>query len=88
MRNETDVHGEGGGFDSKSLAFLPAEAHIPQNPVFVIIKVDLSGRREESVCQFTCGPIETVVQVGLQTIGVIYWVEACQKKWSTCIRNS
>lgn len=88
MRTEIDVHGEGGVFDSKSLAFLPAEAHVPQNPVLVIIKVDLSSRREERMGQFTCGAIKTVMEVGLQTICVIYWVEACQKKWSACIHNS
>lgn len=74
--------------EKKSLAFLPAEAHVPQNPVLVIVKVDLSGRREESVCQFACDAVKTVMQVGLQTIRVIYRVEPCQKKRSTCIHNS
>lgn len=76
MKTEKCAHEEEGVFESKSLAFLPAEAHVPQNPVLVIIKVDLSGRREERVCQFTCDAVKTVVQVRLQTIRVIYWVEA------------
>lgn len=57
-------------------AFIPAEAHVSQNPVLVIIEVDLSGLREESVGQFSSDAVETVVQVGLQTVGVVSRVEA------------
>lgn len=42
-------------------AFIPAEAHVSQNPILVIIEVDLSGLREEGVGQFTGDAVETVV---------------------------
>lgn len=57
-------------------AFIPAEAHVSQNPVLIIIKVYLSGLREEGVRQFSSDAVETVVQVGLQTVGVVSRVEA------------
>lgn len=60
-------------------AFLPAEAHVSQNPVFVVVEVDLSRRREEGVSQFSCDAVETMVQVGLQTVCVVDGVEACQE---------
>lgn len=49
----------------KTLAFLPAEAHVSKNPVFVVVKVDLACRREECMSQFSCDAVETMVQIGL-----------------------
>ncbi len=65
--------------EKKTRAFIPAEAHVSQNPVLVIIKVDLSGLRKEGVGQFSGDAVETVVQVGLQTVGVVSRVEAWRK---------
>jgi len=61
-------------------AFLPAEAHVSQNPVFVVVKVNLACWREESMSQFSCDTVETMVQIGLQTVCVVDGVEACQNK--------
>lgn len=62
----------------KTRAFLPAKAHVSQNPVFVVVEVDLASWREERVSQFSCDAVETMVQVGLQTVCVVDGVEACQ----------
>lgn len=73
----------------KTHAFLPAKSHVSQNPVFVVIKVDLASWREECVSQFSCDAVETVVQVGLQTVCVVDGVEACQdrgRERDTCLR--
>lgn len=64
----------------KTHAFLPAKAHVSQNPVFVVVKVDLASWREECVSQFSCDAVETMVQVGLQTVCVVDGVEACQDR--------
>lgn len=64
----------------KMRAFLPAEAHVSQNPIFVVVKVDLACWREERVSQFSCDAIETMVQVGLPTVCVVDWIEACQNR--------
>lgn len=64
----------------KTHAFLPAKAHVSQNPVFVVVKVDLASWREESMSQFSCDAIETMVQVGLETVSVVDGVEACQDR--------
>jgi len=64
----------------RTRAFLPAKAHVSQNPVFVVVKVDLASWREERVSQFSRDAVETMVQVGLQTIGVVGGVEACQDR--------
>lgn len=44
----------------------------------MVVKVDLASWREEGVSQFSSDAVETVVQVGLQTVGVVNGVEACQ----------
>lgn len=64
----------------KTHAFLPAKAHVSQNPVFAVIKVNLASRGEEGVSQFSCDAVETMVQVGLQTVCVVDGVEACQDR--------
>lgn len=58
-------------------AFLPAKAHVSQNPVLVVIEVDLSGLWKECVGQFSRDAVETVVQVGLEAVGVVDGVESC-----------
>lgn len=68
-------------------AFFPAEAHVSQNPILMVVKVDLARRREESMCQFASDAVETVVQVGLQTVCVVDGVEACQKETELCLRQ-
>lgn len=60
--------------------FLPAKAHVSKNPVFMVIEVDLASWREECMSQFSCDAIETMVQVGLQTVCVVDGVEACQDR--------
>lgn len=64
-------------------AFLPAEAHVPQNPVLMVVEVDLAGLGKERVSQFSCDAIEAVVQVGLETVGVVVGVESCQDRKPT-----
>lgn len=64
----------------KTHAFLPAEPHVSQNPVFVVVKVNLACWREERMSQFSCDAVETMVQVGLQTVCVVDGVEACQNR--------
>lgn len=59
-------------------AFFPAEAHISQNPVLMVVKVDLACRWEESMGQFSGDAVETMVQVGLQAVCVVDGIEACQ----------
>lgn len=44
----------------------------------MVVEVDLASWREERVSQFSCDAVETMVQVGLQTVGVVDGVEACQ----------
>ncbi len=61
-------------------AFLPAKAHVSQNPVFVVVEVDLATWREKCVSQFSCDAIETMVQIWLQTVSVVDRVEACQDR--------
>lgn len=46
----------------------------------MVIKVDLASWREECMSQFSCDAIETMVQVGLQTVCVVDGVEACQDR--------
>lgn len=68
-------------------AFLPAKAHVSQNPIFVVIKVDLASWREERVSQFSCDAIKTMVQIRLQTVRVVDGIEACQdRKRDTYLR--
>lgn len=64
----------------KTHAFLPAKAHVSQNPVLVVVEVDLTSWREECVSQFSCDAVETMVQVGLQTVCVVDGIEACQER--------
>lgn len=64
----------------KTHAFLPTKAHVSQNPVFVVVEVNLASWREESMSQFSCDAVETMVQVGLQTVRVVDGVEACQDR--------
>lgn len=63
---------------TKINAFLPAEAHVSQNPVFMVVKVNLACCWEECMGQFSCDAVETMVQLGLQTVCVVDGVEACQ----------
>lgn len=68
-------------------AFLPAKAHVSQNPVLIVIKVDLSSWWKECVSQFSCDAIETMVQVGLEAVGVVDGIESCQdRKTKTLLR--
>lgn len=62
----------------KTHAFLPAKAHVSQNPVFVVVEVDLASWWEECMSQFSCDAVETMVQVGLKTVCVVDGIEACQ----------
>lgn len=57
-------------------SFFPAEAHVSQNPVFMVIKVDLSCWWEEGMSQFSRYAVETMVQVGLQAVCVVDRVKA------------
>lgn len=72
----------------KTHAFLPAKAHVSQNPVFMVVKVDLASWREESMSQLSCDAVKTVVQVGLQTVRVVDGVEACQDRQRERERDS
>lgn len=64
----------------KTHAFLPAKAHVSQNPVFMVVEVDLASWWEECMSQFSCDAVETMVQIGLQTVCVVGGVEACQDR--------
>lgn len=46
----------------------------------MVIKVDLASWREERMSQFSCDAVETMMQVGLQTVRVVDGVEACQDR--------
>lgn len=59
-------------------AFLPAKAHVSQDPVLVVIEVDLSSLWKEGMGQFSRDAVETMVQVGLEAVGVVDGVESCQ----------
>lgn len=61
-------------------AFLPAKAHVSQNPVLMVIEVDLSGLWKECMSQFSCDAIETMVQVGLEAVGVVVGIEPYQNR--------
>lgn len=61
-------------------AFLPAKAHVSQDPVLVVVEVDLASLRKERVSQFSCDAVETLVQVGLETVGVVGGIESCQDR--------
>lgn len=63
-------------------AFLPAEAHVSQNPVLVVVEVDLASLGKERVSQFSRDAIEAMVQVGLETVGVVVGIESCQDRES------
>lgn len=64
----------------KTHTFLPAKAHVSQNPVLMVVEVDFASWREERVSQFSCDAVETVVQVRLQTVCVVDGVETCQER--------
>ena len=46
----------------------------------MVVKVDLACWREERVSQFSRDAVETMVQIGLQTVCVVDGVEACQNR--------
>lgn len=46
----------------------------------MVVKVDFACWREEGVSQFSRDAVETMVQVGLQTVCVVDGVEACQRR--------
>lgn len=49
----------------------------------MIIEVDLASLGKERVSQFSCDAIEAMVQVGLETVGVVVGIESCQERKST-----
>lgn len=44
----------------------------------MVVEVDLARWREEGVSQLSRDAVETMVQVGLQTVSVVDGVETCQ----------
>lgn len=57
------------------VTFFPAEAGVPQYPVFVVIKVDFSVGWEEGMGKLPCCSIKAMVNERLQTVCVVDRVE-------------
>lgn len=53
----------------------------------MVVEVDLSGLRKKRMSQFSRDAVETMVQVGLEAVGVVDGIESCQdRKTKTLVR--